>query len=434
MKKKKKIANWGNHPSVEASLTELEFVDDISRFVKAEDSLLARGNGRCYGDAALHYQLFSTLKLDKMLDFDKGKGELECQAGVLLVDILQLIVPKGFFLPVTPGTQFITLGGAIAADVHGKNHHQEGCFSQHLLYFDLMCGDGRMLRCSPSENARLFWETIGGMGLTGIIISARFRLKKIATAYLWQERIKVPNLTAVMDLFDQSQSWPYSVAWINCLASGSAFGRSILMRARHAALAELPARQLEKPLHIRPRLRLDVPFNMPGWLLNKWTIRSFNFLYCHSQRAEKKEGLIDYDRFFYPLDSIRHWNRIYGKRGFTQYQLVLPLASSRKGLEEVLSLIQRERRYPFLTVLKLFGPAHSQAINSFPMEGYTLAMDFKIDSTIQEFISKLDEIVLRYSGRVYLAKDAFSDRRLSRLQFEERDARFQSLQEKRGRH
>ena len=431
MFRKQHIANWGNHPSIKATVTQLEYVDELVEYVYQEASLLARGNGRCYGDAALHERIFSTLRLNKFIDFDKQFGELECQAGVMLSDILELIVPKGFFLPVTPGTKFITVGGAIAADVHGKNHHVEGCFSRHLLHFDLMRGDGKIYRCTPTENTTLFWETIGGMGLTGIILSARFRLLPITTTYLRQERIKAKDLPSVMELFEASKDWTYSVAWIDCLASGRAAGRSILMRAEHAKVEELKGRMKSTPLHIRQRHKLSIPFYLPSWLLNRYSIGAFNSLFYQLQSAQQDTSIIDYDRFFYPLDSIHHWNRIYGRKGFTQYQLVFPLTHSERGLIEVLALIQKERRYPFLTVLKLFGAQEPKAFNSFPIEGYTLAMDFKIDQGIRTFIAKLDEIVLRYEGKVYLAKDAFSDRQLSGLQFEHADAKFQSLQQQR---
>ncbi len=431
MSRKKNISNWGNYPRIEAEQTALEYSDELSDFVRQQPDLLARGNGRCYGDAALHDRLFSSLRLNKMLDFDTRAGELECQSGVLFSDILALIMPQGFFLPVTPGTKFITLGGAIAADVHGKNHHSEGCFSRHLISFELMNGQGEQLHCSRQSHPELFWNTIGGMGLTGIILSARFRLKRIQTAYLRQERLKAPNLAAIMQLFEASANWTYTVAWIDCLQRGEKRGRSILFRGEHALPEELSARQQQAPLRPPSKRSLSVPFYLPSFTLNTFSVKAFNWLYYHRQRQPIEKTIVDYDTFFYPLDMIHHWNRIYGRGGFTQYQLVLPKAQCAEGLAAILDCIRSYGQGSFLCVLKLFGPKAEEAPHSFPIEGYTLALDFKISKNIRRLIAELDKLVVQYGGKVYLAKDAFSDKKLSGIKYDFADAKFTSVQRKR---
>ena len=431
MPKKKQIANWGNYPKIEAEVHSNQYLDELQQIVQASETILPRGNGRCYGDAALHATVFSTLRLNKILDFDAKTGTFECQAGMLLSDILNFIVPRGFFLPVTPGTKFITLGGALAANVHGKNHHSEGCFSKHVIHFDLMNGAGEVIRCSRNENATIFWNTFGAMGLTGIILSAKFSLKKIETAYIRQETIKVKNLQELMQLFEDSKDWTYTVSWIDLFQTGNQMGRSLLMRGEHALLMDLPANKKSNPLVLKTGFKKRVPFNFPSVVLNKWTVKIFNFLFYRKQFQAQKTQIIPYDKYFYPLDTIHHWNRIYGKNGFTQYQFVLPKAASEKGLVEILETIRRSGQGSFLTVLKLFGNNEKLAINSFPMEGYTLALDFKITKTLPRLITDLDQLILKYGGKIYRAKDAFSDKRLSQLPLTYEDQKFASMQQQR---
>lgn len=429
--KTNKVVNWGNYPQIEAEVAAPEFEEALRAALAAEGTLLARGNGRCYGDAALHHRILSTLRWNKFLDFDEEKGILECQSGVLLSDILDFIVPRGWFLPVTPGTRFITLGGAIAADVHGKNHHRDGCFSQHLLYFDLLVGTGEIYRCSPTEHADLFWETVGNMGLTGIILRARFQLQPIETAYIRQETIQAKNLAEIMSLFEASVSWTYTVAWIDCYQSDASVGRSLLIRGEHALHSELPPQLRSAPLLLKKRRRWTIPFHFPNWALNPLSIRAFNFLFYHKERLLKNTKIVPYDTFFYPLDAILHWNRMYGKKGFTQYQFVLPQENSRKGLQEILQTIRQSGQGSFLTVLKLFGPGHPRARHAFPIAGYTLALDFKINANLPHLIQQLDTLVRNYAGRIYRAKDAFSDPKLSLYAPIKRDAKFDSVQAQR---
>lgn len=429
MAKRKTITNWGGYPAVNSEVWENEFLGDIMDTVKKEEGLIARGNGRCYGDAALSERIISTLKYNKFIRFEPENRLFECQSGALFSDILEFLIPRGFFLPVTPGTKFITVGGAIAADVHGKNHHKEGSFSNHLLSFELLDGEGRLRVCSRESNAELFWETVGGMGLTGIILSARFYIKPIESAYIVEEKIKARNLDEVVELFDQSQSWTYTVAWIDCLQRGSSIGRSILMRGEHAKRTDLPASLEEHSLKIKKKLQVNIPFNFPSFALNSLSIRAFNFLYYHKQFKKKVCGITDYETFFYPLDSVLNWNRMYGKTGLTQYQFVLPMETYRYGLPEILKKIGEHRLGSFLAVLKYFGKPDPLAKNSFPMEGYTLALDFKIQPGLKRLFEQLDHMVAEYQGKIYLAKDAFSRGNL----FPEiqRDKKFISYQYKR---
>jgi len=401
-----KIANWGNYPIVEGDVTSLEFEDEIMNYATQQDAFTIRGNGRSYGDSSLDAHIFSTLKFNKILSFDTEKGIISCQSGVLLSEILALIVPKGFFLPVTPGTKLITVGGAIGADVHGKNHHKDGCFSAHLIDFELLNANNEIIRCSKTENTDLFWLTCGSMGLTGIILNVTFSLKKIVTAYIRQESIKASNLDEIMDLFEHSQNWTYTMAWLDCLQKGKSLGRSVMMRGEHAEIEEISEQKKAKPLVLDVKPKLSIPFYFPNFALNTFSVKAFNFLYYNKQFAGQSNQIIPYEPFFYPLDAIYHWNRMYGKNGFTQYQFVLPKESSKEGLELILRRISQSGQGSFLVVLKLFGKANLLSPLSFPIEGYTLALDFKIQKGIFELLDELDKIVLDLGGRLYLAKDA----------------------------
>ncbi len=400
---KKKIGNWGNYPVMETKEASFSFNDELLNAVAKKESVIARGNGRCYGDASLAAETISTLKYDKVLHFDAEKGLFECQCGITLDQVLEVIVPKGWFLPVTPGTKYITIGGAIASDVHGKNHHVDGAFSAHLLEMDVLISSGETLTCSPTLHTDLFWATCGGMGLTGIITRAVFDLKKIETSYIKQKQIKAANLEELVELFDQYNHYTYSVAWIDCLQKGADFGRSILILGEHAALNDLPPDKKEAPLKLPKKKQITFPFNLPSFALNEFTVKAFNFLYYAKNTKKELNNVVSYEPFFYPLDAILHWNRGYGKRGFVQYQFVLPL-QNKDGLVQILKRIADEGLGSFLAVLKVFGKQDD--LISFPMEGYTLALDFPVRDGLFKFLDELDEIVLKNNGRIYLSKDA----------------------------
>jgi decaprenylphospho-beta-D-ribofuranose 2-oxidase len=400
---KKIIANWGNYPVMETEEKSFSSTEQLNDALSNADEIIARGNGRCYGDASLAKNTISTLKYDKILSFDTEKGILECQSGLTLDKILEVIVPKGWFLPVTPGTKFITVGGAIASDVHGKNHHVDGCFSHHVLEMDVLLANGETVTCSTNDNSDLFWATCGGMGLTGIITRTKFDLKKIETSYIKQKQIKAQNLEEVIQLFEEYKHYTYSVAWIDCLKKGKHFGRSILMLGEHAKVEDLDRKKKKDPLQLPKKKQITFPFTLPSFVLNQFTVKAFNFLFYGKNLKKEINNVVSYEPFFYPLDAVLHWNRGYGKKGFVQYQFVLPL-ESKQGLIEILHKISDKGIGSFLAVLKVFGKQDD--LISFPREGYTLALDIPIRKGLFEFLDELDKIVLSYSGRLYLSKDA----------------------------
>ena len=400
---KKRIANWGNYPVIESEVRTFRFADQLQQMLDEITTFIPRGNGRCYGDASLGHETVSTLKFDNILSFDSDNGIFECQCGLMLDQVLRVIVPKGWFLPVTPGTKFITVGGAVSSDVHGKNHHVDGSISNHIIELDVVLASGKMVTCSPEKYSDLFEATCGGMGLTGIITRIKFRLKKIQTSYIRQKQIKAKNLDEIIHLFQEFKHFTYSVAWIDCLKKGKNFGRSILMLGEHATLDDLDSVRKRNPLKVPSRKQISIPFNFPTWILNPITVKIFNFLYYGRISKKEVNNIVSYESFFYPLDAILNWNRGYGKNGFVQYQFVLPL-DAKNGLIEVLNRISEDDMGSFLTVLKLFGKQES--IISFPKEGYTLALDFPVREGLFEFLDELDQIVLKYSGRLYMSKDA----------------------------
>lgn len=426
-----KVSNWGNFPVVEKEMKTADSVEAVRDFVLNRNEISVRGNGRCYGDASLGEHIFSTQKLNKFISFDRLNGVIECESGVLLSDILEIIVPQGYFLYVTPGTKFVSLGGAIASDVHGKNHHAEGCFSEYVLEFSLMNERGEILKCSRNENEELFWATIGGMGLTGIILSAKIKLKNIETAYIRQESIKAENLDEIFNLFEESEDWTYNVAWIDCLQKGKNIGRSILMRGEHTLKAELEPEMQEQCLILKKKPTPTIPFYFPSFVLNNLSVKIFNFLYFNKQRKKIVRSFVDYETFFYPLDVINNWNKIYGKKGFIQYQMVIPKEKGKEGMKQILQTIANSGNGSFLAVLKLFGKNNPLAYNSFPFEGYTLALDFKVNKKLPKLVAQLDEIVEQFGGRIYLTKDSMSKSSLVNYLKNVTNSRFISLQQER---
>lgn len=400
-----KLSGWGNYPKIDTRLVDFSSLETLSEQVSNSSELIPRGLGRSYGDSSLNRSMVvSTLCFNRILSFDEQTGEITCESGVTLEDILEIFVPRGWFIPVTPGTKFVTIGGMIASDVHGKNHHVNGSFSSCVESIVLMLANGQIVPCDRNNEAELFYSTFGGMGLTGIVLEATFRLKRIHTAFIREEVVKAKNLGTIMELFEQSKDWTYSVAWIDCLAKGSSLGRSILMLGEHAEANELPkSLASEEPLKGMDKKKLNVPVNFPNLALNTLSIKAFNFLYYRKEFKDRKQVFSNFDSFFYPLDSILNWNRIYGKRGFTQYQCVIPKENSEKGFQKILELISNSGQGSFLAVLKLFGK--QDGILSFPQEGYTLALDFPITKKLFPLLNQLDEIVCENGGRLYLTKD-----------------------------
>lgn len=394
-----KLAGWGNYPRVACRTGELAGED---RHLLAEPPLIARGRGRAYGDAALQPNLtVLTRRLDHLLAFDPASGLLTAEAGMGLDTLLEIFLPRGWLPPVMPGTQFVTLGGMVAADVHGKNHHQAGSFGRHVLGLRLLLGDGRVVECGPDTHPDLFAATLGGMGLTGIILSVTFRLLPVQTAWIRCETLRAPGLAAAQEAFEDSADWTYTVAWIDCLDPAN---RCLVSRGEIAALDQLPPALRRTPFVVPARAARRVPFDFPGWALNPWSVTAFNTAYYHAAPRRPVPGLMAFDRFFFPLDAVLEWNRIYGRGGFTQYQCVLPKAAGREGLPRLLAAIREDGTGSFLAVLKLFG--RQDGLLSFPMEGYTLALDFPLRRPALALLDRLDSIVADHGGRLYLAKDS----------------------------
>lgn len=401
-----KVSNWGNYPVAEAEVRSFGTPGEAIQVMQSSSELIPRGLGRCYGDSSLSSNILSTLKYNRFLEFDRENGILHCQSGVSLEEVLAVVVPAGFFLPVTPGTKYVTLGGAVAADVHGKNHHSEGSFSAHVLDLNLLAPNGQLYHCSREENADLFWATCGGMGLTGLVLDVRFRLKRIETAYIVEEATKVKNVDALYELFEGSMKFTYSVAWIDCLARGNSLGRGVLYNGEHALKSDLQkAKHRENPLVLAPKRKIALPFKLPSFTINPLTVKVLNGMVYGKAKRGVHRHIVDYDAYFYPLDGILHWNRAYGKKGFAQYQFAIPPATSYDGMVRILKEISSARQPSFLSVLKYFGKGENGPL-AFPMEGYMLALDFPITQRLFPFLDRLDEIVMECGGRIYLTKDS----------------------------
>ncbi len=400
------LAGWGSFPKAESDIYRPEKLSELAAVVASDQSsLIARGAGRAYGDAALNggNRVVDIQRLNRMLAFDPESGLLRCEAGVTIGEIIHVFLRRGFFPPVVPGTRHVTIGGSVAADVHGKSHHRDSSLAAHVTSIELMLGSGEVKRCSREENAELFWATVGGMGLTGVILEVELRLRRVESAWFEGEIVMAANVDEAIETFERTErQYGYSVAWIDCAGTRGSLGRSVINLGNVAAPAALPPMIRQAPLEVAPKFRPTVPFNLPGFVLSSLGIKAFNSAYYAMHRAGAH--LFDYETFFFPLDSIGHWNRIYGKRGFLQYQCVWPLNESREGLIEILEAIRCWGGGSFLTVLKKFGA--QEGMLSFPMPGYTLALDFPVVNGLMEFLESLDAMVLKRGGRVYLAKDA----------------------------
>lgn len=398
-----RLSGWGRFPVMDCRALALRETSDIGHILAQTSSLIPRGNGRAYGDAAINPD--STLLMgacDRFLEFDTRNGVIECEAGLLLSDLLDLVVPMGWFPPVVPGTKFVTIGGLIAADVHGKNHHLDGSFGRHVECLRLALPDGTILNCSRSENVEIFAATLGGMGLTGVILSARVRLRSIASSQIDETIIPAPSLDDLLQLFDEQRSATYSVAWIDCLSRGRHFGRGILMAGGHAGSASASCNPNDTQSKFNRRSSFSIPVELPISPLNRWSIRLFNELYYRLQTPKRRATY--YDNFFFPLDKVENWNRIYGRHGFVQYQCVIGGNECELGLRKILNLVADLGLGSFLAVLKKLGPG--TRFLSFPMEGYTITLDFPARPATLGALAKLDTVVADYGGRIYLAKDA----------------------------
>ena len=404
----KKSWSWGNFPKVkQRSVTPKRLLDAFAN-VDTLDTVLPYGCGRSYGDSPVNDQggLVRMANHNQFIQFDEETGVLVAEAGVTLHDVLQVVVPRGWFLQVTPGTQFVTLGGAIANDVHGKNHHSRGTFGESVVSFTLLRSDGSILTCSHHDNVEMFAATVGGLGLTGFIQTVTLQLRAIESPVMRTVTTPFENLDEGLALLAETeQRYEYTVAWVDCLAQGDDLGRGILMNANHAPLDARTATIDE------PGRSLSVPFNFPGFALNRWSVKAFNELYYRNGWRNAGEGYAHYLPYFYPLDGILNWNRIYGADGFFQYQCVVPFEGGPYAIRQLLTAIAEAGEASFLAVLKTFGDyqgeAATQGLLSFPMTGITLALDIpnRGHKTLV-LMDALDDTVMAVNGRVYPAKDA----------------------------
>lgn len=410
--------SWGRYPkTVHQHVHRPAWNDQLPDILRtaAPGSLLPYGLGRSYGDSCLNAgrELVDCRRLNRILGFDPDTGMVRCESGVTLSDILEVFLPKGWFLPVTPGTRFVTVGGAIANDVHGKNHHRAGTFGAHVRQLGLHRSSDGFVICSPDENPRMFQATIAGLGLTGVIAWADIQLKRVAGPWIDAGAVPFHSLQSFLDLSRESDGrFEYTVAWLDCF--GGRNTRGIFFRGNHSE---------QRGQNSRPKWGPKLPFALPAVALNRYTIKAFNSFYYHVHAADQGASLVRYDSFFYPLDSIRQWNLLYGKSGFLQYQCVVP-ENNLEALEEILDRIARSGMGSFLAVLKQFGSAPPAGLLSFARPGLTLALDFAMrgEPTLQ-LLRSLDEVVRQSGGALYPAKDA----RMSPALFEASFPRWRSF-------
>ncbi|GGU12849.1 FAD-binding oxidoreductase [Nocardioides albus] len=387
---------WGRYPVVE---TEVHRPRTYAAAAAALDAgpLIARGLGRSYGDSSLAPRQLDLTGLDHLLAFDPATGLLTCEAGVSLATVMDTMLPRGWFPPVTPGTRYVTVGGAVASDVHGKNHHKHGSFTDHVTSMKVLLGTGEIVETSHTAHPDLFRATCGGMGLTGVVLEVTFRLIPVRSKNVDETVVKAPDLTAALDALEEHDKATYTVAWIDLLARGSRLGRSLVMAGEHAEDGDLAAD--------RSAASARVPFDTPSPLLNKVTVSAFNRLYYARVRKPLTHHTVGYEPFFHPLDAIADWNRLYGRRGFVQYQFVTPLEAGSDVVREAIRRVADAGLASPLAVLKVFGPGNDNHL-SFPTAGYTLALDFKADQRAYALCDELDQLVIAAGGRLYLTKDA----------------------------
>jgi L-gulonolactone oxidase len=381
-----------------------QFRDEVAPLLhtahQAATSILGVGLGRSYGDSGLNLgaAVVDATRLDRIIAFDPAQGILRAEAGMALGDILKLVVPRGWFLPTSPGTRFVTLGGAVANDVHGKNHHSRGTFGAWVRRIGLLRSDHGMVEVSQDQHPELFRATIGGLGLTGFILWVEFQLVHIASAWLEQETIPFERLSDFFSIAAQSEAFEHTVAWVDCTRGGKGLGRGLFHRANWAQDGRLAVHA--------DQASFAMPVELPVWALNRFTLRAFNIFHYHANRFKPRHARLHYGPAIYPLDAIRNWNRLYGSRGFYQYQCVIPPAAAQDAVHELLRVIASSGMGSFLIVLKTFGARRSPGLLSFPHEGTTLALDFANhgEETLG-LMARLDDIVMPAGGRLYPAKD-----------------------------
>ena len=394
------VSSWGRLSRLEHKVVPLVNSAVVPSILMDTQPGIAFGNGRSYGDSCLNPNgiLWPTRAMDHLLEFDAETGLLKCEAGVLLREIQHLFVPRGWMLAVTPGTQLITVGGAIANDVHGKNHHVFGTFGDSVRYIKLIRSNGEVIQCSPELHEEWFSATVGGLGLTGVIVEVWIQLRRVAGAWLDTESIPYQNIDEFLTLADQSEAnWEHTVSWIDCV--GARAGRGIFMRGNHSMSA------VNNEVFVKTVKRM--PLEPPISLVNNLSVRAFNELYFRLNKLKAGHKIVHFEEFFYPLDGLLEWNKMYGPKGFFQYQCVIPRDVGNLALQEILREIGSSGEGSFLAVLKTFSKRRSVGMLSFPMPGITLALDFpNRGARTEALFQRLDAIVGEAEGRIYMAKDA----------------------------
>ena len=394
------LAAWGRLPKPGCELV----AEDLLR--ASQGANLSRGLGRSYGDsslpAAASDRVIATRRANRILAFDGEAGVLRAEAGLSLVEINRLFMPRGWFTPVTPGTKFVTLGGMVSSDVHGKNHHVEGCFGEHVRALKMRLADGSVVETTPTEEPELFWATVGGMGLLGHVLEVEFTLKRIPSPWIFMESERVGGIDEFLGALNTAApKWPMTVGWIDCLNGGKNLGRGMLMAGRWAEPSEAPAEPPPVPG------AFAVPFDFPNFALNKYTASLFNIAYYWKQLPKRVTKVLSPEPFFYPLDAVHEWNRVYGSRGFTQYQCVIPRAAGAPAVREFMLRLTKFGAASPLCVIKDCGP-EGRGVLSFPLEGTSIAVDMAVSPEIQRVVDELNAFVIETGGRIYLTKDAFT--------------------------
>jgi FAD/FMN-containing dehydrogenase len=394
--------SWGRYPQYQAHVVPVHWQQDFpANIAGLHNGVLPVGMGRSYGDSCLlkDGNLVLTTAMNRLLDFDPATGILTAEAGITLAQILDFCVPRGFFLPVSPGTKYVTLGGAIANDIHGKNHHVAGTFGNHVTQFELVRSDGAKRICSPTSDPDWYSATIGGLGLTGMITWASLRMRPIVSRSIDFEHIQYHGIDEFLELTDRYKHVEYTVSWIDCASTGKNFARGVFMTGEHS---QLPAERRPSP-----EPKLVFPFEAPGFALNHATVSMFNTVFFHKQLKPHVKGIQDYEPFFYPLDAVLRWNRMYGKRGLLQFQYAIPWEHAREGTLAILHEVAKSGLASFLAVLKAFGDVPSPGLLSFPQPGITLALDFPIKEGLTfPLVERLADMTREFGGRLYPAKDA----------------------------
>ena len=411
--RRQSLSPWALRPTIFAPVVRPENAREISPVLRdTEGSLLARGAGTAYGDACVDERgtHIATARLNKFIEFDAGIGEITCQAGTTVGELLDVVLPRGWFLKATPGTAFSTLGGCMACDVHGKNHHVAGSFASQVSAIELVTADGELRRCSLRENADLFWATAGGLGQTGIITKVTLSLSRVESAWIKSRHFVTRDFDETLAMIEAHADATYSVSWIDSLARGAGMGRGVVMLGEHATLADLhdlDSSKAARPFDSPAGSRLTLPIHPPPWAATAAPFRIFNALYHRRHhRLQKDPRLVSYRSFFYPLDGVRQWNRVYGRPGFLEYQVGVPLAGGDRICRHICETLSRTGNGSFLAVIKRMGPANEGPL-SFPMEGYTLAIDMPARGPEQaSILAGLDRAVAEAGGRVYLVKDS----------------------------